>query len=214
MFLFSGACVRSPSPLRRASLRQTASVVASLWVVAVLACPRPAAFRAATGRGAAHCRRALRPRPGPAHGCVCACRYYRRRQRAACTRHLHGARRWLADWRQSHGPRGAGEGEPLGAPGLHPHLPITACCLRPVSAQARDVQAALVAAQQRASTWGGIPAASSSWAIWQAPIWWPCSTPRAAGPARRGGAVAGRRGARQCRDERARRHARAAPAAV
>ena len=51
----------------------------------------------------------------------------------------------------------------------------------------------------------GIPAASSSWAIRQAPIWWPCSTPARRRPSAKGGAVAGRRGARQCRDERARR---------
>ena len=56
----------------------------------------------------------------------------------------------------------------------------------PVAVQQRDVQAALMAAQQRAGTWGEIRTASSSWATLLGLIWWPCAMPAPRRPCAKG----------------------------
>ncbi len=55
-----------------------------------------------------------------------------------------------------------------------------------VSVQASDVQAALVAAQQRAGTWGGDPGRFILMGRPQGLTWWPCSTPARRRPSAKG----------------------------
>lgn len=155
--VFRGLVSASPSPLRRASLRQAASVVATLWVVAA-AWPAHAQQRSAPLPAGVQRIADVPYGPDPAQrmdvyvpaGTTAGVSA----QRAPVIFMVHGG-----GWRIGDKAMGRVVQEKVNRWVPKGFILISAnyrmLPAAPVSAQARDVQAAQVAAQQRASTWGG-----------------------------------------------------------
>ena len=155
--VFRGLVSASPSPLRRASLRQAASVVATLWVVAA-AWPAHAQQRSAPLPAGVQRIADVPYGPDPAQrmdvyvpaGTTAGASALR----APVIFMVHGG-----GWRIGDKAMGRVVQEKVNRWVPKGFILISAnyrmLPAAPVSTQARDVQAALVAAQQRASTWGG-----------------------------------------------------------
>lgn len=155
--VFRGLVSASPSPLRRAFLRQAASVVATLWVVAA-AWPAHAQQRSAPLPAGVQRIADVPYGPDPAQrmdvyvpaGTTAGASALR----APVIFMVHGG-----GWRIGDKAMGRVVQEKVNRWVPKGFILISAnyrmLPAAPVSAQARDVQAALVAAQQRASTWGG-----------------------------------------------------------
>ena len=155
--VFRGLVSASPSPLRRASLRHAASVVATLWVVAA-AWPAHAQQRSAPLPAGVQRIADVPYGPDPAQrmdvyvpaGTTAGASALR----APVIFMVHGG-----GWRIGDKAMGRVVQEKVNRWVPKGFILISAnyrmLPAAPVSAQARDVQAALVAAQQRASTRGG-----------------------------------------------------------
>ena len=151
--VFRGLVSASPSPLRRASLRQAASVVATLWVVAA-AWPAHAQQRSAPLPAGVQRIADVPYGPDPAQRLDVYVPARATAGAAPVIFMVHGG-----GWRVGDKAMGRVVQEKVNRWVPKGFILISAnyrmLPAAPVSAQARDVQAAQVAAQQRASTWGG-----------------------------------------------------------